>query len=62
MCAQTATQPVTASERFSERFHIRLDEEMRRALDALAAANERTLTGEIRLAIREHIRRARDDA
>ena len=34
---------------------IRLTDDERRALDALAERNERTLAGEVRVAIRRHI-------
>jgi hypothetical protein len=42
-------------------FNIRLSREVHKALAALAATNERTIAGEIRLALREHLRQLTDD-
>jgi hypothetical protein len=42
-------------------FNIRLTREIHEALVAVAAENERTIAGEIRLALREHLRRLAAD-
>ena len=43
-------------------FTIRLADTMREALEAMAAENERTVSAEIRLAIREHLEKEGDAA
>jgi predicted DNA-binding protein len=56
MCAQQAqsSSPAPAPKK-TVFFNIRLDPEMHRELKERAEANERTIAGEIRAAVRRHL-------
>jgi predicted DNA-binding protein len=57
MCAATEKSSSPNGDVF---FNIRLKPEMHRRLVEIAKQNERTVSGEVRLALREHLERLED--